>query len=653
MSRDQRIQAVALGALAVFLTLSSLLATQLSASAGRNRLVYADAVENDEAPEVALGIAMGAFRGIFVNYLWIRANQLKEDGRYYEAIDLASAITKLQPRFPHVWVFHAWNMAYNISVATQTAGERWQWVNAGIRLLRDKGIPANPNDLFLHKELAWIYLHKIQGVTDDANQYYKRQFAKEWQLVLGEPPAPDPKDRSRENAIERYAAWLQPIADAPESLESLYRADPRTRALVERIRAEVGDEPGEALLRRFAVHEAAERSPRRAQIRAAMGPNNAAFAAIINDEELKPAVSALAACVRRIVLRETYRMDPFRMIRYTRKYGPIDWRHPAAHALYWSARGVEQAMPRWTEDNRSDFDFVNTDRMSFQAVQELWRSGELYFSFIDMLEGDETYAFYLAAPNAHFIQTYKDILGEVVSRSWADQANRAYSFYAAGYENFMKDAIRFYWRRGQRNEAVKLKDEMLTWEGQNLNDTFRYEYWSQPIEDFIKAELLDRATSPSVANAETIAALIGGFAAGLLGSDEEQFRSQIEFAKEQHRYYFQQQARRTVADPTRGRMEVMDRDFRMLAGGVFMQFLGILDQDQAEIAYGNAPNDLRLFAYDMLQERFRADMDGDTSQGARKFDQVFREPTGLAEHRKELERLLERRSAPQHDVIRR
>jgi hypothetical protein len=67
-----------------------------------------------------LGIAMGAFRGIFVNWLWMRANDLKEQGKYYEAVDLAKTITRLQPRFPRVWAFHAWNLAYNISVATNT-----------------------------------------------------------------------------------------------------------------------------------------------------------------------------------------------------------------------------------------------------------------------------------------------------------------------------------------------------------------------------------------------------------------------------------------------------------------------------------------------------------------------------------------------------
>ncbi|NDC39066.1 MAG: hypothetical protein EBZ48_13635, partial [Proteobacteria bacterium] len=94
-----------------------------------------------------------------------------------------------------------------------------------MRLLRDQGIRANPNDLLLHKELAWIFLHKIQGITDDANVFYKWKMAEEWTNVLGVPPTPDPKARDRESVSKQFAAWLQPIADAPETLEELYKQE--------------------------------------------------------------------------------------------------------------------------------------------------------------------------------------------------------------------------------------------------------------------------------------------------------------------------------------------------------------------------------------------------------------------------------------------
>ena len=59
-------------------------------------------------------------RGLIVDYLWIKVNLMKQQGLYYEIMADADLITKLQPRFAPVWTFHGHNMAYNISVATNT-----------------------------------------------------------------------------------------------------------------------------------------------------------------------------------------------------------------------------------------------------------------------------------------------------------------------------------------------------------------------------------------------------------------------------------------------------------------------------------------------------------------------------------------------------
>ena len=92
-------------------------------------------------------VAMGAFRGLVVDILWMRADKLKEEGQFFDAKQLAEWITTLQPRFAAVWEFHAWNMAYNISVAIPASQpeQRWRWVRNGYELLRDKGIPTNPS----------------------------------------------------------------------------------------------------------------------------------------------------------------------------------------------------------------------------------------------------------------------------------------------------------------------------------------------------------------------------------------------------------------------------------------------------------------------------------------------------------------------------
>ena len=79
-------------------------------------------------------VALGGFRDIIANILWIRAAEMQEEGKYFEQVQLADWITKLQPHFSQVWVNQAWNMAYNISVKFPDHHDRWLWVQRGLEL---------------------------------------------------------------------------------------------------------------------------------------------------------------------------------------------------------------------------------------------------------------------------------------------------------------------------------------------------------------------------------------------------------------------------------------------------------------------------------------------------------------------------------------
>lgn len=651
MRRETRVQLIAGVVLLGALALAGAFAVALAASTGRHRLVHTDTAEEGQPPQVAAGIAMGAFRGLFVNVLWIRANNLKEEGRYYEAMDLARAITHLQPRFPHVWVFHAWNMAYNISVNCQTPGERWRWVNAGIRLLRDQGIPANPNDLLIHKELAWIFLHKIGGWMDDANIYYKREFAAEWTLALGPPPRFDPRDRDFAAATEKYAAWLEPIVAAPDSSQDLVRVHPQVRDLVAQLRREHGLEPGPDLARMYTVARAIADSSSRALFERDMPEDEKRFLVLVSDPQCADAWPPLIAFLRKRLLIDEYHMEPERMLRYTREFGPLDWRHPAAHALYWGQRGIEHALVRYTAANKRDFDFVNSGRIVVHALQELWRWGDIYFDFLGYIRarGDErlkAQVFLRGSPNVHFIDSYGQHLDRYVGMSWADQRRRVYTLYAAGYENFMKDAIRFLYRRGEIARAAQLKDRLAHWPHANLHDPERSERLALPLDEFVKKELEDELTRPSVAREEVVGALEGAYLSGLLGNNPELFRRQFEYAAMVHKFFFEQQGRRTAVDPNIFRLAQMERDFRVLAGLEFAALIARLDLEQAEALYDAAPLDLRPYGYDVVREHFQAMLDEGARSGGRPFAQVFPEPPGMEEFRQVMRQRQERLHRP-------
>ncbi len=144
-------------------------------SINRQRLdmgLIIDNPENIPPTQLFATVAPGAFRGLVVDILWMRADRLKEEGQFFDARQLAEWITILQPRFASVWEFHAWNMAYNISVAIPAAqpDQRWLWVRNGYELLRDEALHKYKlKNLTLYRELARIFQHKMGGVSDDVH----------------------------------------------------------------------------------------------------------------------------------------------------------------------------------------------------------------------------------------------------------------------------------------------------------------------------------------------------------------------------------------------------------------------------------------------------------------------------------------------------
>lgn len=238
-------------------------------------LDQAEPLENAPPLVAFTTVALGGFRGVLADLLWLRATELQDEGKYFELVQLADWITKLEPRFTSIWAFHAWNLAYNISVLFDDPADRWRWVRHGIRLLRDEGLRYNAGSAPLYRELGWLFQHKVGAAYDQAHLYYKRAWAREMTEAL-EGPAPN------------YERLLGPVAGAPEARERLRRLT--------------------------GLDAAAMRSA---------------------DEQ----------------------------------YGPLDWRLPQAHALYWALQSRKYA---------KDFDVLAADRMVFQSLADAFREGRLF-----------------------------------------------------------------------------------------------------------------------------------------------------------------------------------------------------------------------------------------------------------------------------------
>jgi len=283
-------------------------------------------------------VALGGFRGLIANALWIRAMELQDEDKYFEKVQLADWITKLQPHFTTVWIVQAWDMAYNISIKFTDPRDRWQWVQRGIELLRDEALKYNPDEPLIYRELGWIFQHKIGADLDDAHFYFKSQWAKQMNDVLGGT---------------NYEALINP---------------------------QTGDEK------------------RRATI-----------------------------------LREKYKLDPVHMKEVDDEYGPLEWRLPESHAIYWATLGLKRAKKQ---------EQITLQREIYQPLQLAFQRGRL----IEFTVG--TNRQYQVGPNLamipHANKAYEKAMLEDTEYS---------NHIATAHKNFLKDAVYFLYTQNRRADA--------------------------------------------------------------------------------------------------------------------------------------------------------------------------------------------------------
>lgn len=172
------------------------------------------------SPALAEGAfaALGAFRSIAAEIIWFRADRLQDEGRYVELAQLASLLTFMEPHTSEVWGYAAWNLAYNISVMMPTHEDRWRWVLAALRLLRDEGLRLNPRDAEIYRELAWMFQLKLGADLDAAGPLYREKWREIVEDVAGrsawEELAMDPAKMAVIEKTTGFTDWTESTLSA-------------------------------------------------------------------------------------------------------------------------------------------------------------------------------------------------------------------------------------------------------------------------------------------------------------------------------------------------------------------------------------------------------------------------------------------------------
>ncbi len=310
-------------------------------------LTRVETLENAPPMLAFTTVALGGFRGLISNLLWIRANELQEDDKFFEMAQLADWITKLEPHFVQVWLVQAWNMAYNISVKFTDFEDRWRWVQRGVALLRDQGLAYNPNEILMYRELSWLFQHKIGDNLDDANMLYKQRWANEMAEVFGK----------------------------------------KTPNLEELLHPQTADQSNRVQL-----------------------------------------------------LKTKYKMDPEFMQEVNERYGPLEWRLPESHAVYWAAEGLKAA--RLNPAKVKQDDLLTLRRSIYQSMQMSFRRGRLVANpFTRVFE---------FGPNLDIIPKVSAAYEEAAEE---DQPNRDHILRA--HRNFLRDAVYFLYSHNRLADAAR------------------------------------------------------------------------------------------------------------------------------------------------------------------------------------------------------
>lgn len=131
-------------------------------------------------------LVLGGFRGILAPILWQRAEDNKNERKWMELDSTYNIIGKLQPYFVTVYIFNAWNQAYNLSAQWHNIDEKYKWVLDGLGHLYE-GEEFNPGNRDIEVEQAQMYFLKL------GNSFERISYRRFWRQDIEHQYWLDPK----------------------------------------------------------------------------------------------------------------------------------------------------------------------------------------------------------------------------------------------------------------------------------------------------------------------------------------------------------------------------------------------------------------------------------------------------------------------------
>ncbi|MEN9362530.1 MAG: hypothetical protein RL095_4065 [Verrucomicrobiota bacterium] len=474
---------LALGAIGMF-AVASWQQGALDRSATAAKLIDETPQQVASSEVMAASATLGAFRGLAANWLWLRSIRMQDEQRYHESYELGLWAVRLQPRCSAAASYLSWNMAYNISVALPSPKERWFWVRRGISILRDETLLWNPDDAKLYHQLGWTFQHKMGQNLDDANRYYKTEWSREMQALLG-GGTPDWESfidlplssglldaRLRKENLggldlvlkASHLEWSALVEarrkgeDLPEAVKRLIK-DPRwleiTRDFIDRgLKAPLAFDTLQQLLSpELDLLKALQSMPRQETGWQAWedefrrnGQLPRDFVQLLNSQ-IGPsrALVVNTYCDRFLRLRwmkQVYRLDPALCADIDRKYGILDWRNSDTHGIYWGEAGLRRGDPAQPD--------VQLTRLVGHGLMASFRAGRV------VSYNSETMELYDWAPNLAVFDSCRRHLED----SAKDYDETQGQTFLTGLSNFYRESLAAFFLEGRKDKAESCLQEL-------------------------------------------------------------------------------------------------------------------------------------------------------------------------------------------------
>ncbi|MEO0586230.1 MAG: hypothetical protein AAF078_01195, partial [Planctomycetota bacterium] len=318
-------------------------------------------------------------------------------------------------------------------------------------------------------------------------------------------------------------------------------------------------------------------------------------------------LAAVLAYLRAKVLLENYSMDPSIMLSLMSGQAlrgpdnpdtltdesiatpmPLDWRHPATHALYWSHVGVIKAGELNNDDR---IDYLNTYRQIIHGIQSLSRFGRISYDpatdRLDLLPDPRFFdAYEKAALNAAFFTEQAEI----------DHAEGTIETYESGHENLLAKAVVTTYLYGSTDKAQEYYDRVRDLYGDKPHN-FRSGRYTFPMQEFVYFELAADGDMQAVSRAFVDAMINQALLQGMRTGQADVFNKFYGLAQTAHERFQRGSNKIDDANSVQDRMRFLDFPETFREGYAGLMRNRNVPIGERQRIYNNTPIQLREIVY--------------------------------------------------------